>query len=44
MPHVYIYFNGAHWVARVEGRTICGQAAEVRRIVYSLNYNPIFVK
>ena len=43
MTQIYIYWNGAHWVARVEGRTICGGDVEVRTILYKMNYTPIFV-
>lgn len=44
MPHVYIYFNGAHWVARVEGRTLSGVEEFVKTALYKMNYTPIFVQ
>ena len=43
MTQIFCHWNGAHWVARVEGRTICGGGVEVRTILYKMNYNPIFV-
>lgn len=41
---IYIYWNGAHWVARLQGATICGRADEVMTRVYSEGLTPIFIK
>ncbi len=43
MKQVFCNWNGAHWVARVDGRTICGGGVEVRRMLYKMNYTPIFI-
>lgn len=44
MKHIYITWNGLHWVARLPHTTICGQADKVRKIVYDYDFVPIFVK
>lgn len=44
MTQVLCNWNGSHWVARVDGRIICGGGVEVRTMLYKLNYTPIFVK
>ena len=41
---IYIFWNGAHWVARLPELTICGRAVEVRTRVYNEGFTPIFVK
>lgn len=43
MEQIFIYWNGAHWVARLHDRTICGRADEVKVMVYAEDCTPIFI-
>ena len=44
MTQIFIHWNGAHWVARVEGRTLSGAEEFVKTALYKMNYTPIFVQ
>lgn len=33
---IFIYWNGAHWVARLDDRTNCGRLIESGALVYVL--------